>query len=101
MSIPFPLLGLFSGFMYVFLGFSGRTNDPPTLAITFGPFQEGSLILGGYHVHHWCIYGPLTLMATTSNYYNVAAFCFVMTLQGLSYPDRFQFTPRSEHFLKK
>ena len=93
MSVCFPVLGVFVGVMYVLIGFSGRAHDPPTLAITIGPFRQGCLYLGGYHVHHWCIYGLLSLLATTLHFYNLAAFSFIMTVHGLSYPDCFEFAP--------
>ena len=80
------LIGLIVGLMYAAFGFRGKGN-PPRLACTCGPFRNGMLYCGDVHVHHWMIYAPLSLVAVLCGYWDLAAFCTVMTLQGLSYSD--------------
>ena len=84
------LVGFIAGILYSLIGF-GNTGDEPTLNITLGPFRNGHLIIGGYHIHHWVIYLPLTVLGARWGYPNVSSFSFVMTVQGLSYADRFEF----------
>ena len=80
------LIGLIAGLLYAAIGFRGKGN-PPRLACTWGPFRNGMLYCGDVHVHHWMIYAPLSLVAVLCRYWDIAAFCTVMTLQGLSYSD--------------
>ena len=86
-------LGISVGVLYATLGF-GPCGTPARLNITWGPFQDGHLILADYHVHHWLIYGMIVApVAAVTGCTNITSFAVVMTVHGLSYKDRFNWTP--------
>lgn len=83
--------GAAAGLAYAVLGF-GPQGTPPRLAVSWGPFERGHLVVAGYHVHHWVVYGVVGPVAFAFGWANVASFAAVMVAQGLSYGDRFRFT---------
>jgi len=80
------LVGMAAGIIYAIVGFRGQGN-PPRLACTCGPFKEGMLYYRDTHIHHWMIYAPISLVALLLRVWDIAAFCTIMTMQGLSYSD--------------
>ena len=84
------LRGCVAGVLYAMWGFGG-VGESPTICFTGGPFRNGMLHVGGYHIHHWVVYSVLGAIGVVVRWYNAAGFCAVMTLHGLSYADAFCF----------
>lgn len=84
------LIGVLAGIFYAAFGFRGE-GEPPVVALTFGPFTDGMLVVKGFHVHHWVVYATITPIAYSAGLCNVTAFCLVMLIRGLSYDDAFVF----------
>lgn len=80
-------VGFLLGLVYCLLVFRGE-GEPPRIKFTCGPFKEGMLYLCGHHIHHWIIFLPLSAIACLLQVWDLASFSLVMTLQGLTYPDR-------------
>lgn len=82
-------LGVCIGVVYAIVGFSNQ-GDAPLLCLTMGPFQNGVLLIDGYHVHHWIVCALLLPMAILLGLTNLAGFMLVMLLHGLTYADAFE-----------
>lgn len=84
-------LGFIIGVLYSLVGFQGQ-GQPPRLHPTCGPFRRGHLHLCGYHIHHWVVALPSSVVCFALGSWDLAVFCLIMTAQGLSFSDRFDFT---------
>jgi len=82
-------VGIALALLYSTWGF-GDVGAPPRLSLTAGPFQNGHLIVRGYHIHHWMVYPFVALVAWHLRWFDVVSFSSTMTLHGLSYADRFE-----------
>jgi hypothetical protein len=85
------LLGVVIGMCYALWGFGG-VGDTPTLCITWGPFHNGILWVGGYHIHHWMVCGLVMVCGLLMQWAELTGFCAVMVAHGLAYEDAFSLT---------
>lgn len=79
-------IGFIIGLLYCVIMYK-RQGEPPRISPTCGPFHNGMIYIRGRHIHHWMIMAPLTVIFTFISL-DVAAFCAVLTVQGLSYRDK-------------
>ena len=90
-NVNIMFYGLMIGMMYGLFGFR-KVKEPPIINITWGPFVNGHLIVCNRHIHHWMVYSITGILSCIFHYWNICGFSLVMTIQGLSYSDRLDFT---------
>lgn len=94
-SLDFTFIGLILGLVYCITMFH-KEGELPTVRVTCGPIQNGTVVLCGYHIHHWLIFGILAivcipLLQVHEVFYTFLSFSIVLVIQGLTYKDRCNF----------
>jgi len=91
------LLGVCSALIYCIMMFSPKSSVP-TISYSKTLIEQpeillrnSSLIVCGYHIHHWIIFSAAAVCMWFCKIKNLFYYGFaaVMTAQGLSYSDRF------------
>ena len=85
-------------FVYSALVLPGKPGKPPKVAPTFYPILWKGMVLipwgrDAIHVHHWLLYGALYACIPMPSI--LGGFVLGMTLQGLTYKDRFRWVERN------
>lgn len=92
------IIGIILGYIYQKVVLSKKSKTNPKINITFYPILHNGMIIIPYnnksaiHIHHWLIYSFILLL----NIYIyipdiIGGFAFILTIQGLSYDDCFEF----------
>ena len=97
------ILGITLGVLYIIFAFYGRKEgEPPRCNFTCGPFKEGMIIIHQYHIHHWMVFGALTILfgilcsVSADIFIGFYIFSAMLTLHGLmAYSDAFNFVDDS------
>ena len=91
------LLGACLALIYCIVMFSPGCDKPTIsyskvlLAKPEIKLRNSSLIVCGYHIHHWIMFSVATVMMWMCKVKNLVLYGFaaIMTAQGLTYSDRF------------
>lgn len=94
-TLDFTFIGLILGLVYCITMFHGE-GESPTVPVTCGPIRNGTVVLCGYHIHHWLIFSILAiacipLLQVHEVFYSFLSFSIVLVIQGLTYKDRCNF----------
>ncbi|VVU94979.1 hypothetical protein CPAV1605_704 [seawater metagenome] len=95
----YNIFGMIIGIIYICLVFGNNAGEPHNLPFNFGSLiQNGSLYIGGKHIHHWLIsliilfYSIPYQIKTKSKIISVLnGFLVIMFFQGISYKDWLDF----------
>lgn len=94
-ALDYASIGLILGLAYCITMFHGE-GELPTVHVTCGPIRNGTVVLFGYHIHHWLIFSVLgivcvPLLQIHDIFYLFLSFSIVLVIQGLTYKDRCNF----------
>ena len=94
----YTIIGIILGYIYQKIVLPKKTKTNPKINITFYPILYNGMIIIPYnnkfaiHIHHWLIYLFILLLNVYLHIPDIiGGFAFVLTIQGLSYDDCFEF----------